>query len=67
MVKKLQKVEGENNGLTKDINNMRAVIKTLAPSLEEEGTKTMKDLKGQMVFMDEENINLLNEEEKNIF
>ena len=67
MVKKLQKVEGENNRLTKDINNMRAVIKTLAPSLEEEGTKTIKDLKGQMVFMDKENINLLNEEEKNIF
>ena len=49
MVEQLQKV-GENKGLTKDINNMRAVIKTLTPSLEEEGTKTIKGLKRQMVF-----------------
>ena len=50
MDEKSQKVEGENNGLTKDINNMRAVIETLAPSLEEEGTKTIKDLKRQIYF-----------------
>ena len=28
MVEKLQKAEGENKGLTKNINNMRAVITT---------------------------------------
>ena len=56
MVEKLQKAGGENEGLTKDINNMRAVIKTSAPILGEEGTKTTKDLKRQMVCMEEENI-----------
>ena len=35
---------------------MRAVINTLAPSLGEEGTTTIKDLKRQMVPMEEENI-----------
>ena len=66
MVEKLQKkTEGENKGLTKDINDMRAVIKTLAPSLGEEGTKTIEDLKRQMVLMEEENIKIFNE--KNIF
>mgnify|MGYP001089542519 FL=1 len=45
---------------------MRAVINTLAPSLGEEGTKTIGDLKRQMVLMEEENIKLFNEEE-NIF
>ena len=43
---------------------MRAVINTLAPSLGEKGTKTMKDLKRQMVHMEEENIKLFNEEEE---
>ena len=55
-VEKLQKSEGKYKGLTKDRNNMRAVINTLAPSLGEEGTKTIKDLKRQMVPMEEENI-----------
>ena len=45
MVENLQKAEGENKGLTKDINDMRAVINTSAPSLGEEGTKTNADLK----------------------
>ena len=43
---------------------MRAVINTLAPSLGEEGTKTIGDLKRQMVLMEEENIKLFNEEQK---
>ena len=42
--------------------DMRAVINTSAPSLGEEGTKTIEDLKIQLVLMEEENINLLNEE-----
>ena len=66
MVEKLQKAEGKNKRLAKDINDMRAVINTLAPSLGEEGTKTIGHLKRQMVLMEEENINLFNEE-KNIF
>ena len=50
MVKKLQKkTEGEYNGLTKDINSVRAVTNTLAHSLGEEGTKTTENLKRQMV------------------
>ena len=61
MVEKLKKAEGENKGLRKDINNMRAVINTSAPSLGEEGTKTIEDLKRQMVLMEEENIKLFNE------
>ena len=65
MVEKLKKTEGENKGLRKDINNMRAVINTSAPSLGEEGTKTIEDLKRQIVLMEEENIKLFNE--KNIF
>ena len=43
---------------------MRAVINTSAPSLGEEGTKTIGDLKRQMVLMEEENIKLFNEEKK---
>ena len=43
---------------------MRAVINTLAPSLREEGTKTIGDLKRQMVLMEEENIKLFKEEKK---
>ena len=39
MVEKLQKAEGENWGLPKDITNMRAVINTQAPSLGEDGTE----------------------------
>ena len=65
MVEKLQQAEGEYKGLTKDINDMRAVINALAISLGEEGTKTIRDLKRQMVLMEEENIKLFNEE-KNI-
>lgn len=61
MVEKLQKAEGENKGLTKDINDMRAVINTLAPSLGEDGTTAIEDLKCQMVLMEEENIKLFNE------
>ena len=61
MVEQLQKAEGDNKGLTKDINDMRAVINTSAPSLGEEGTKTIEDLKRQMVLMEEENIKLLND------
>ena len=55
MVEKLQKAEGENKGLTKDINDMRAVINTLAPILGKEGTKFIEDLKRQMVLMEEKN------------
>ena len=55
MVAKLKKAEGENKGMTKDINDMRAVINTSALILGEE------DLKRQMVLMEEENIKLLND------
>ena len=58
MIENLQKKRGENKKLTKDINNMRTVINTSAPSLEEEGTKIIEDLKRQMVLMEEENIKL---------
>ena len=61
MLKKLQKAEGELKGLTKDINGMRAIITTSAPSLGGEGTKNIADLKRQMVLMEEENIKLFNE------
>ena len=64
MVEKLQKSEGDYKGLTKDINNMRAVINTSAPSLGEERTKTIQNIKRKMVLMEEENINLFNEEYK---
>ena len=60
MVEKLKQAERENKGLTKYINDMRAVINTSAPSLGEEGTKTIEDLKRQMVLMEEENIKLFN-------
>ena len=40
---------------------MRAVINTSAPSLGEEGTQNIGDLKRQMVLMEEENIKLFNE------
>ena len=46
---------------------MRAVINTLAPSLGEEGTKTIKDIKRKMVLMEKDNIKLFNEEEEKIF
>ena len=52
--------------MTKYINDMRAVINTSAPSLGEEGTKTIEDLKRQMVLMEEDNIKLFNEEKKHI-
>ena len=39
---------------------MRAVIRTSAPSLGEEGIKTNKYLKTQMVLMEGENIKLFN-------
>ena len=64
MVEKLKQAEGENKGLTKYVNDMRAVINTSAPSLGEEGTKTIGDLKRQMVLMEEETIKLFNEGEK---
>ena len=67
MVEKLKQAEGENKGLTKYIKDMWAFNNTSAPSLGEEGTKTIGDLKRQMVLMEEENIKLFNEEEKNIF
>ena len=51
----------KNKRLTKDINDMRAVINTLAPSVGEEGTKTIGYLKRHMVLMEEENIKLFNE------
>ena len=38
MMEKLQKAEGEIRGLTKDINNMRAVMNTSAPIPGEKGT-----------------------------
>ena len=50
MIEMLQKAEGENKGLTKDVNNLRAVIKTLTSSLGEEGPKSIEDLKRQMFF-----------------
>ena len=61
MVEKLQKAEGKNKRLTKDINDMRAVINTSALSLGEEGTNTIGYVKRQMVLMEEENIKVFNE------
>ena len=66
MVEQLQKSEGKCKGLTKDRNNIRAVINTLAPTLGEEGIKTTKYLKREMILMEEENIKLFNEEEEKI-
>ena len=60
MAEKSQKSEGKYIGLTKDRNNMRAVINTLAPSLGEEGTKNIEDLKRQMVLMEKKNIKPFN-------
>ena len=65
MVEELQKAEGKNFMLTKDINNMRAVINTSALSLRKEGTNTIGYVKRQMVLMEEENIKVFNE--KKIF
>ena len=48
--------------MTEDINNMRAYIISLTSSLGEEGSKTIEDLKREMVLMVEENIKLFNEE-----
>ena len=61
LVEKLQKAEGKNKRFSKDINEMRTVNNTSAPSLGEEGTKTIWYLKKQMVLMEEENIKLFNE------
>ena len=36
------------------------------PGLGKEGNKTIKDLKRQMALMETENINIFNEEEKNL-
>ena len=66
MVERLQKAEGKNKRLIKDINDMRAVINTSAPSLGEERSKTIRYLKRQMVLMEEESIKQF-KEEKNIF
>ena len=52
--------------MTKGINDMSAVTNTSTPSLGEEGTKTIGDLKRQRVLMEEENIKLFNEEENNL-
>ena len=57
MVEMLQKEEGENNGLTKDINNMRWII-NMSPPIQ--GTKTIDNLKRQMVLIEDENIKLFN-------
>jgi hypothetical protein len=43
---------------------MREVNTTSAPSLGEEGNKTIQDLQRQMVLMKEENTKLFDEEEK---
>ena len=48
-------------GLTRDINDMRAVINTSAPGPGEEGTKTIEDQKRKMGIMEEENIKLFND------
>ena len=66
IVEKLKYADGENKGLTKYINNMRAVINTSAPRLGEEGAKSIGDLKRQMVLMEEENMKLFNERKTNI-
>ena len=52
---------------TKERNNIITIINNSAPSLGEEGTRTIKDLKRQMVLMEEENEKLFNKEKKNIF
>ena len=57
----MKKTERENYGLTKNINDMRAVINTSAPSLGEKGNKTIGDLNRQRVLIEEENIKLFNE------
>ena len=54
MVENLQKLEEEYKGVAQGINNMRAVINTLAPNLWEEGTKTIENLKSQMVLIEKE-------------
>ena len=41
--------------------SVRAVTNTLAPSFGKDGTKTIEDLKRQMVRMEEENIKLFSE------
>ena len=66
MIKKLQEVEGDNKGLTKYINIMRAVNNISALSLREKGSKTIKDIKRQTVLIEEENIEMFNEEKKHI-
>ena len=48
-------------------NNIMAIINNSAPSLGEEGTRTIEDLNRQMVLMEEENKKLFNKEKKNIF
>ena len=66
MVETLQKSDEKYKGLIKDRNNIKTVINTSAPSLGEEGTKTIEDLKRQLVLMEEENIEICNEEEKHL-
>ena len=59
MLGKVKQAEGENKGVDKIYwAYMRAVINTSAPSLGEEGIKTIGDLNRQVVFMEEENIKL---------
>ena len=50
-----------NKMWTTYINDMRAVINILAPTLGEEGTKTFEDLKRQIYLMEEKNTKQLNE------
>ena len=52
---------------TKERINIMAIIYNLAPSLGEEGTRTVEDLKRQIVLMEDENKKLFNKEKKNIF
>ena len=53
---------------TKDRNIITAIINTSAPSLGEEGTRNIEDLKRQMVLMEEENKNAIQKRKrKNIF
>ena len=65
MVAKLEKAEGDNKGLTKDINEMRAVINT-STNRESDNTdkaKTLEiiDLKNRMHLLEEENLQIFNE------
>ena len=53
--------------MTKNRNNVKAVNNTSAPSLGEEETKTIEDLKRRMVLMEEGNLKLFNGRKKKIY